>query len=51
MSQNRAVLRFNIHYAIQAFAQSAGGVFVFVYFLRAGFSAAAARWRSKAKKP
>ena len=40
--RNRAVFRFNIHYAIQAFAQSAGGVFVFVYFLRAGFSAAAA---------
>jgi hypothetical protein len=41
VTQNRAVLRFNIHYAIQAFAESAGGVFVFVYFLRAGFSVAA----------
>ena len=39
--QNRAVLRFNTHYAIRAFAESAGGVFVFVYFLRAGFSVAA----------
>jgi len=39
--RNRAVLRFNIHYAIQAFAESAGGVFVFVYFLKAGFSVAA----------
>jgi len=40
-SPKRAVLRFNIHYAVQAFAESAGGVFVFVYFLHAGFSVAA----------
>ena len=39
--RNRAVLRFNIHYAIHAFAESAGGVFVFVYFLKAGFGVAA----------
>ena len=33
---NRAINRLNIHSAIQALAQNAGGVFVFVYMLKAG---------------
>jgi MFS family permease len=37
---NSAVNRVNVHYAIQAFASSAAGVFLLVYFLRAGLSLA-----------
>ena len=37
---NQAVNRLNLHSAIQAFAQNAGGVFVFVYLLKAGVPAA-----------
>jgi len=36
--RNRAVNRLNLHYGVQAFAENAGGVFVFVYLLRAGVS-------------
>lgn len=36
--RNRAVNRLNIHYGVQAFAENAGGVFIFVYLLRAGVS-------------
>lgn len=35
---NRAVNRFNVHYAIYAFASAAAGTFLVVYFLRAGLS-------------
>ena len=35
---NRAILRANIHTAFESFAEAAGGVFIFVYFLKAGFS-------------
>jgi predicted MFS family arabinose efflux permease len=37
---NDAINRVNLHSAIQALAQGAGGVFVFVYLLRAGVPAA-----------
>jgi hypothetical protein len=36
--RNRAVNRANLHYGIQAFAEAGGGVFIFVYLLRAGVS-------------
>ena len=36
--RNDAVNRVNVHSAIQAFAQAGGGVFVLVFFLRAGLS-------------
>jgi MFS transporter len=36
--QNRTVNRLNLHYGVQSFAENAGGVFVFVYLLRAGVS-------------
>src|SRR5262249_39971406 len=36
--RNRAVNRLNLHYGVQAFAENAGGVFVFVYLLPAGIS-------------
>jgi DHA1 family inner membrane transport protein len=39
--RNRAVNRANLHYGIQAFAETGGGAFVFVYLLRAGVSVAA----------
>ena len=35
---NSAINRFNLHYAIQAIAAGAGGVFVLAFLLRAGFS-------------
>ncbi len=33
---NRAINRVNIHYAIQAFAQAAGGIFILAFLLKAG---------------
>jgi hypothetical protein len=36
--RNRTVNRLNLHYGVQAFAENAGGVFAFVYLLRAGVS-------------
>jgi DHA1 family inner membrane transport protein len=39
--RNDAVNRVNVHSAIQAFAQAGGGVFVLVFFLRAGLSSQA----------
>jgi MFS transporter, DHA1 family, inner membrane transport protein len=36
--RNRAVNRANLHYGVQAFAEAGGGVFIFVYLLRAGVS-------------
>jgi DHA1 family inner membrane transport protein len=38
-SSNRAIDRLQIHTALATFAQGAGGVFVFVYMLRAGVAA------------
>ena len=36
--RNRAVNRANLHYGVQAFAEAGGGVFIYVYLLRAGVS-------------
>jgi MFS transporter, DHA1 family, inner membrane transport protein len=36
--RNRTVNRLNLHYGVLALAENAGGVFVFVYLLRAGVS-------------
>jgi MFS transporter, DHA1 family, inner membrane transport protein len=35
---NSAINRFNLHYAVQAIATGAGGVFILAFLLRAGFS-------------
>ncbi|HEY5072198.1 MAG TPA: hypothetical protein VII63_09215 [Caulobacteraceae bacterium] len=40
--RNSAVNRVNLHYAVQALAQSGGGVFFMVFLLRAGLSVPAA---------
>jgi hypothetical protein len=44
---NDAINRVNLHATIQALAQGAGGVFVFVYLLKAGLRrpGCCARWR------
>jgi MFS transporter, DHA1 family, inner membrane transport protein len=36
--RNRAVNRLNLHYALHAFAENAGGIFILVFLLRAGVS-------------
>lgn len=40
--RNSAVNRVNLHYAIQAFAQGAGGIFFVVFMIKAGLSVPAA---------